>query len=203
MRPARVVVILVFSFGISVVLAGCSREEDPPMVPDENTGGMELTDAGRDRQREQEPEPSPERPALPILDPRDAAFAAERMGPSPVYPIDSRLGSLRQSGLSSAELEAEATARQILTAATQEQPELPEELSRSVRESLLDVSNAASAMVAPRLRLAPPESGDRGEAFVPFRLAGDGVDLVGELVMESGEGGWYIADIQIVESSLW
>ena len=168
----------------------------PPAQVPEQGQQMELTDAGRERARPEPDAPAPRTVPLPSLDPRDSAFAARRLEAAPVYPVDSRIGSLRLGGLAGPEQLAWEAALDLLEAIVAGDVTAGADARRSVRAGIEAIASAASGDEPRSVRLAAPIAGSEDEFLFAFRVLSPDVDVTGELVLETDASGWYIADIQ-------
>lgn len=199
MRPAKPVSLLLLLL-TSALLTQCDRaDSDEASTEPETTGtqSMQLTEAGRARSASDEPPSREPAEELPVVDPRDSAFAAHRLAAAPLYPFDFVIGSLRASGLSSLDRAARFAALSFLgnLVGSGVIPDSSIMLGSAGLESVLGELVSAVGDGAD-VRVGRPVDLAAGEYSVPFRIIDAGESLVGELILEMADGEWYISDIQ-------
>lgn len=225
--PIRLQIALIVLAAVLLFLpAGCARRERgagkssaEPAAEAETAGEaagerrpMQLTDAGRERrattpaqggsaEQAGDGAGSAARPDVGI-DPRDDAFAANRLAATPRYPSDFVIGSLGTNGLSRLELAAREYARDFLTTLLESGEPAEDaflEPAPGTRAVVGDL--VAAGLSADRVRVGRPAALPGGETSVPYRVMGGETAAHGEVVLEMADGRWYTSDIQVITSS--
>ncbi len=167
-------------------------QPQPDSEPEREVVDMQVTDAGRRRAAAAAAEP---------LDPREAAFEAQRFAAQPAYPYDFVIGRLEgQSLMSATEVAAVRAAEEFLDEALAGREVEPREAAPARENAVRLVQSIGQGAGADAVRVGGPELVGDGELSVLFRVLGQSRSLAGEVIMEHAGGEWYSAGIQVQET---
>jgi hypothetical protein len=158
---------------------------------------MALTDEGRARAPSEEDDAAA--PEQPILDPRESAFAGQRLRAVAIDPIDFYIGSIGPppSGLPAA---AWRSANELLRLLLTEDRAIEHRaLSPGDRRALSELSASAPFEA---VRLARPVVLPGQSYSMEFRLLDGDNSIIGEIVVDNQNEEWYSAGIQARPSAM-
>jgi len=154
---------------------------------------MALTEEGRART----PSSDGDEPERLLLDPRDAAFAGQRLRAVAIDPIDFYIGRIGSPPSRQSAAAWRAANELLVGLLDAEAGDEPPGLSSADRRAFLELAESGPFET---VRLARPVLLSDQSYSMEFRLQGRDNNIIGEIVVDLRNEGWYSAGIQARQS---